>query len=303
MSRLLYHKRFFQRIVVVAIIFGLAFIISLFVAHAAQKEDNMIRLRIVAYNVACGQWTTPEQVAEVLKPLEPNIVFLNEVPKANLGKKVKDWSSRVAENLGLNHVYVGISSSANHKAPRWGDLSGDYGGKFKSVLSSTPLTGGRDYILKGMGWSPAGVVRVETKIGDRKFALYSLHIPGKAINWQDSKHMRLADIIAKEDPSFDIIIGGDFNKNTDDNIMQTLLSTCNLKNVIPSASLDYIRYCSNNGLRMALIDHILYSAVTPVKVLQTKVDWGPKKETKGYLSDHPWVFCELEIPAHSNSKK
>ena len=35
---------------------------------------------IVAYNVACGQWATPEQIAEVLKPLNADIVLLSEVP-------------------------------------------------------------------------------------------------------------------------------------------------------------------------------------------------------------------------------
>ena len=38
-----------------------------------------------------------------------------------------------------------------------------------------------------------------------------------------------------------------------------------------------------------------------VKLLETGRDWGPKNQNKdnkkaeGCLSDHPWVWCELEI--------
>ena len=64
------------------------------VVHGADAT----RLRVVAYNVACGQWATPEQIAELLKPLKPDIVLLSEVPKANQGKDVKDWSSKALSN-------------------------------------------------------------------------------------------------------------------------------------------------------------------------------------------------------------
>ena len=49
-------------------------------------------------------------------------------------------------------------------------------------------------------------------------------------------------------------------------------------------------------------DHILYSTKNKMKLLQTGRDWGPKNQNKdnvksnGCLSDHPWVWCELEIP-------
>lgn len=283
-------------------------LLALQTVHAEKVEGEIIKLRIAAYNVACGQWATPEQIAEALKPLDLDLLFLNEVPKANVEKKVEDWSSRVAEKLGLQHVYVGSNSSSNHKAPRWGDITGNYGGKFKSVLSRTPLTGGKDYILQGKGWAPAGVVRVETKIGGRKFALYSLHLPGRTEDWSKSKQKRLAELIAKEDSSFEVIAGGDFNEVTEGDIMHNLLLTGNLKDAIPTTTHEFTRYCSKHGLFLTVVDHILYRVTTPIKVLKTKMDWGPKKETKGneknkgHLSDHPWVWCELEIPAKSSSK-
>ena len=99
---------------------------------------NPTKLRVIAYNVACGQWATPERIAQELKVLKPDIVLLSEVPKVNRGKKVKDWSQRLADALDLDHVHVGTVSSAGHKSPKWGDPTGNYGGKFKSIIEPNP---------------------------------------------------------------------------------------------------------------------------------------------------------------------
>jgi len=56
-----------------------------------------------------------------------------------------------------------------------------------------------------------------------------------------------------------------------------------------------------NATRERSIDHVLFSTNKGMKLLQTGRDWGPKNQNKdnvksnGCLSDHPWVWCELEI--------
>jgi len=279
----------------------LATALTLPVSAEQDSQEKTTKLRVIAYNVACGQWATPEQLAELLKPLNPDILLLSEVPIANRGKDVKDWSQRMAEALGLKHVHVGTSSSAGHKAPKWGDLTGNYGGKYKSVLSRTPLTKGQAIIVEGSGWKRANPLRVETEIGGRKIALYSLHLPGYAHNkkqptkpeaYENSKHKALADHINAEDPSYDLIVGGDFNEWTDGVVMGGLQESCKLKNVVTEQS----------------IDHILYSTARPIKLLEVKRDWGPKnlndknERYEGRLSDHPWIYAEFEIPAGTDSK-
>lgn len=271
-------------------------------AAATGDPDVGIKLRIVAYNVACGQWSTPEQIAEVLKPMNPDLVLLNEVPKANLGKDVKDWSLRVADALELEYVHVGTVSSANHKAPKWADVTGNYGGKFKSILSRTPLTEGKDILPEGSGWKRASAVRVETEIGGNKFAVYSLHLPGFAHHktqptqvkaWEGSKHKSLSEHIILEDDSCNIIVAGDFNEWTDSLVMNSFSKATKLKNAITEQS----------------IDHILFSPAKPIKVLATKRDWGPKNQNPknekadGCLSDHPWVWCEFEMPTRIRTGK
>ena len=274
------------------IISGLS--LSLFANPVIGSQRSATKLRVVAYNVACGQWATPERIAEELKALKPDIVLLSEVPKANRGKKVKDWSERLADKLGLDHVHVGVVSSAGHKSPKWGDPTGNYGGKFKSILSRTPLTGGKDISVEGSGWKRASAFRVETEINGRKLALYSLHLPGFAHHkrqpteltaWEGSKHKALADHINAEKESYDVIVGGDFNEWTEGLVMQSMLKETKMKNSTQEKS----------------IDHILYSTKNKMKLLETGRDWGPQNQNKdnvksnGCLSDHPWVWCELEI--------
>ena len=67
------------------LIAGLSF--SLFANPAKGDPSNPTKLRVIAYNVACGQWATPERIAQELKVLKPDIVLLSEVPKVNRGKR------------------------------------------------------------------------------------------------------------------------------------------------------------------------------------------------------------------------
>ena len=189
---------------------------------------------------------------------------------------------------------VGTVSSANHKAPQWGDITGDYGGKFKSVLSRTPLTKGKDFLPEGSGWARASAFRVETEINGRKLALYSLHLPGFAHHkrqptelsaWEGSKQKALADHINAEKESYDVIVGGDFNEWTDGLVMRSFSEETKMKIATKERSIDHVLFSTNKGM----------------KLLQTGRDWGPKNQNKdnvksdGCLSDHPWVWCELEI--------
>ncbi len=292
---MLLSKRFlFLKRVAGSTISWFALVALIAVVPTFAEKGGITKLRVLAYNVACGQWATPEQIAEVLKPLNPDIVLLSEVPKANRGKKVKDWSQRLGDALGLGYVRVGVVSSANHKSPKWGDVTGNYGGKFKSVLSRTPLTEGKDFLPEGSGWARASAFRVETEINGRKLALYSLHLPGFAHHkrqpteltaWEGSKHKALADHINAEKESYDVIVGGDFNEWTEGLVMKSMLKETKMKNATKEKS----------------IDHILYSTKNKMKLLQAGRDWGPKNQNKenkkaeGCLSDHPWVWGEFEV--------
>ena len=72
---------------------------------------------------------TPEQLGEMFKPYNLDIIGFSEVPDG-------DWTARVGKVLGMEHSYVGKISSANHKD------------KYKSILSRTPLEGTTEHELR-----------------------------------------------------------------------------------------------------------------------------------------------------------
>jgi len=256
------------------------------VTEAAQSQDLAGRpgtLRLVAWNVACGQWCTPAQVADALKARfdgeAPDIVTLNEVPKFNQGDDAPDWSGEVARLLGLSHVYVGSVSSANHRAPDWGDVTGHYGGKYKSILSRWPISNTHDYTLEGEGWSPASAVRAEVRVGEQRWAVYSLHIPGHR-DYDKSKHKALAEDVLAHEPLEHVLVTGDFNVRTDSAVLAALKDSAGLTNAITDRA----------------IDHILYKSAGEVGVLAAGVDNGPAVETRtGGLSDHPYAWATLAL--------
>jgi len=234
-------------------------------------------LRVVAWNVACGQWCTPEEVADALAPQKPDIVLTNETPKFNRGVATADWSGEIARRLGLAHVYVGSISSANHAAPRWGDVTGKYGGKFKSILSRWPLSNTHDYALAGEGWSPASAIRAQVSIDGTDWAVYSLHIPGSR-QWENSKHQALATDVLAHEPLKNVLVGGDFNVRTSSEVLAQFQRSTGLKNIVEQPS----------------IDHILTKSVLPIAAARHGVENGPAgKGPRGGLSDHPYAWAEL----------
>jgi len=58
---------------------------------------------------------------------------------------------------------------------------------------------GKDILVEGSGWKRANPVRVETEISGRKFAFYSLHLPGYAHN----KSRPTTPIVLAEDSHYD----------------------------------------------------------------------------------------------------
>ena len=119
-----------------------------------------------------------------------------------------------------------------------------------------------------------------------------LTLPTSSTAWEGSKHKALSGHIKKEDSSYDVIVGGDFNDWTVSVVMKGLLKACNLENVVTEPS----------------IDRILYSGSRSIKLLGTKRDWGPKNlsptnlKAEGCLSDHPWIWWELKIPVGTNTQ-
>jgi len=112
--------RTIHRIVVLTLaVFGSGLFAA--VALAAFGDDKAGQVRMAVYNVACGQWTTPERVARELEKHGLDLLGLNEMPRLIEKGSGQEWCTRLAKALEMPYVYSGTVSSANHGAPRWID--------------------------------------------------------------------------------------------------------------------------------------------------------------------------------------
>ena len=89
------------------------------------------------------------------------------------------------------------------------------------------------------------------------------------------------------------------------------LSICPLFAGIPDVAGPISGDVSENQVTFGCMLHLNPNAPTdimlkgyprPIKLVETGRDWGPKNQNKenkkaeGCLSDHPWVWCEFEMP-------
>ena len=240
---------------------------------ADPAVDTPITVRVASYNVVFGSMTTPEQLGEMFKPYNLDIIGFSEVPDG-------DWTARVGKVLGLEHSYVGKLSSANHKD------------KYKSILSRTPLEGSQEHKLTGRGWNPASVVRATTKIDGVSFAFYSLHICKSNAN--NGHAHSLATKVLPEEATERVIVVGDYNNNIGDAAIKTiegagLRATWNDLKI--NVAKEFTYNAQNPKKNLGVIDHILYNVDSGGRATD-----GGIIELEKPLSDHKPVWAEITVP-------
>lgn len=242
-------------------------------SHASPREDKPISVRVGCYNVEFGRSTTPEQVGEMLKPYNLDIIGFNEVPGG-------DWTARVGRVLEMEHSFLGKVSSANHKD------------KYKSILSRTPLDGSEEHTLTGRGWNPASVVRATTKIAGATFAFYSLHICKSGAN--DGHAHSLATKVLHAEETDRVIVVGDYNNNISDAALKAVEGagfrpTWNDLKIDLSKEFTY--NAQNPEMNLGVIDHILYKNLSGARAAD-----GGIIELEKPLSDHKPIWAEIIFP-------
>ena len=245
----------------------------------ASEPNGSIPVRVAAYNVEFGRSTSPEQVGEMFKPYDLDIVGFNEVPDG-------DWTARVGKALGMQHSYVGKTSSANHKD------------KYKSILSRTPFEATAEHELsveRRRSWNPASAVRVVTKIDGVPVVFYSLHIC-RSKDSHDSGHAyRLAKEVLPKEKTDRVIVVGDFNNNMGD-VAMNMLETSGFRPTWKDLKIDVSKEFTYNALKpeqpnLGVIDHIFYNTGS-----RGSTKDGGIIELKKPLSDHKPVWSEIAFP-------
>ncbi|MFT5883502.1 MAG: maltose 6'-phosphate phosphatase [Crocinitomicaceae bacterium] len=230
-------------------------------------------LRVAAYNVEFSKNATPQQMGEMLKSYDFDVVAFSEAPN---GK----WTKEVGEFCGMSYAYVGKTSSANHKD------------KYKTILSKTPLKSTGEHALIGKGWSPASVVTATTVIDGWEIVLYSLHIPGTA-KMKGSKAEALAKLIGNK-KDLNVLVMGDYNNKIGDPPIAAMTSR-GYQSTWKQLSIDLNKNFTYNAYKqdqnVGVIDHIFYKFSELVKV-----SGGGIIELDKPLSDHKPVWAEFSFP-------
>ncbi|QDS93373.1 Endonuclease/Exonuclease/phosphatase family protein [Roseimaritima multifibrata] len=245
------------------------------ISVAAPGTEDQITVRVASYNVEFSRSATPEQIGEMFKPYDLDLVGFDEAPDG-------DWTARVGKVLGMKYSYVGKVSSANHKD------------KYKTILSRTPLEGTAEYKMEspGHGWNPASAVRAVTEIDGVRIAFYSLHIcaSGKT----NGHAYKLATQILPKETTERVIVVGDYNNRIGDDAMDTILEA-GLNPTWKDLEIDLSKEFTYNAFdpkkSLGVIDHILFSTRSDAKTTD-----GGIIELETPLSDHKPIWAELVFP-------
>ena len=239
-----------------------------------RADEATSKVRVATYNIAFGSMGTPEQIGEMLKSYDLDVVGLCEVPAG-------DWSARLGKVLGMEHVYVGQHSPLGYKD------------KYKSIVSRTPLSDTREYHL-GQGWS---AVAARTTVRGVPLSIYSLHVGGRA----EGHQKELATKILPEDKSDNVLMMGDFNSVVGRNRVKrnpegmSWLLKAGMRPTWTDLKFDVEQHFTldttdRNSLKLyGVIDHILIGPKSKLKASR-----GGIIELEKPLSDHKPVWAELE---------
>jgi endonuclease/exonuclease/phosphatase family metal-dependent hydrolase len=240
------------------------------VAHAAEES---VSVRVAAYNVEFGKNASAEEIGEMFKPYDLDIIGFCEAPDG-------DWTRRVGKVLDMKYEYVGTISSAHHND------------KYKTILSRTPLEATQEFRLDGGNWNPASVVRAETTIRGTSIAFMSLHISGSDGKVGHAPNL-VKDVLSKENADRFIVVG-DFNNRVGERAID-IIQQVGMTITWTDLDLDVAGLNTYNALKPeqkgGVIDHIFYNTAS-----RGKTTGGSIIELKKPLSDHKPVWAEITFP-------
>lgn len=247
------------------------------------EESKTISVRMAAYNVEFSKSCTAEEVGDMFKPYDLDIIGFNEAPDG-------DWTKRVGVVLGMPYYYVGKISSANHKD------------KYKTILSRTPLINMHEFELKGEHkWNPASAVRAETIINGKKIAFYSVHIC-RSYDKTGHAYQLVSEVLSKE-KNESVFVVGDFNNNIGDpslDFIEEIGYKPIWKNLDERFSNTFTfihdgkpprKNNKDRIIKEAPIDHIFYNSAAGGKVTE-----GGIIEMEKPLSDHKPIWARIDFP-------
>ncbi len=240
------------------------------------------RLRILCWNIAEASLTGAlrmdslvSQLAEHIRMKNPDLVLLSEVrrPYPFIAGRI-DQTERLSRWSGLPHYEFG-------KTVRTG-LTGHKG---VSVLSRYPLTNPRMHpVMRGRRTTAYGTLEVTVHVEGMEHRIFSTRFDAHNREDNAAGHEQAAAMLRQLNPQLPVIFGGDLNAR-------------------PSKDPQFNRFKETSGLIYTAderldpntwdsdpLDHLFYRGPYQVTQHELRAPWDPQR----MLSDHPWVFVELE---------
>ena len=262
--------------------FSLMAVVSCEVMGNEPGASSKTQIKVAAYNVEVSRSATAEEIGKTLKRHNFDIVSFSEAPGG-------DWTKKVAQALGLNHLVVGKYSTAGHKD------------KYKTIVSRTPLY---DYEEILMADTLHTVTQAKTKIDGHEFVIYSVHFP---FGWRDQAHIdeTTGKITAfvnhlkdKQNQEISLVMG-DFNFIPSNSKYRSqyyeMMGDIGLDVSWKELGVDVTKLNTHNAFKAEdegsgkVIDHIMYN---PEKLKAIK---GQIIEMEKPLSDHKPVWAEFQL--------
>jgi len=241
--------------------------------QSSRKES--VDFRIVTYNVhrcrGLDRRVLPRRIAEVLRPLQADVIALQEVLGA--GPKGHGHDQELGAALGMGWV---MGSTRLVRGRLYGNV----------LMSRFPIDHHTQYDLTWKTRTPRGCQRVDIQLGPHTVHVYNVHL-GVGLRERQYQAKRLGNFIAQDSISGPKIVLGDFNE------WGRGFATIELTRVLKSLDLRAFlkRRRTYPGLFPVLhLDHIFYDG--RVEVINVQV---PRTRQSLIASDHLPLLADIRV--------
>lgn len=252
-------------------------LILLLLSLAALPASEPTVIRVVSYNIRlCGVGMDGKRdlvrQAEVLRPLRPDIVLLQEVDRRSLRSGLVDGAKELGEALGLRH----------HFAKAIPLQLGDYG---NAILTRYEVVGEPRIVgLPGGAEHRVALLlplRVPTADGHRELLVGCVHLDFRSDAEMAPNAEKLATLLAAE--TRPVIFGGDINFRPGSRTVRALEAALTRVPMTGSAA----TFPADRP--QVAIDHLFFRPAAAFRVREGRV------VPEAMASDHRPVLAELEL--------